>query len=148
MPKGSTPKPICPHPSPRLKGHNCPFNFAQNPSLRSRDSMQKYYSGQTLSFQSAGIPFKIRSWSPKSNLLFLLSKHCIYTSLVKIHPLFQKIECGILHRHQQDLHQNQYVPHKCNTIAAQFTHKMVHSYGPKHSVIKGVHCMLQKNLFT
>ena len=34
---------------------------------------------------------KIRSRSPKSNLLFPFSQQYIFASLVKIHPLFQKI---------------------------------------------------------
>ena len=53
--------------------------FGQNPLFGSRDNVQKYYFGQNkLTFQSADETLKIR----------------IYASLVKLHPLVQKIECG------------------------------------------------------
>ena len=37
------------------------------------------------------VTLKMRSRSPKSNQLFLPSQLCIYASLVKIHPVVQKI---------------------------------------------------------
>ena len=36
------------------------------------------------------VTLEIMSWSLKSNHLFSTSQHCIYASLVKIHPLAQK----------------------------------------------------------
>ena len=42
-------------------------------------------------FQSAGMTLKIRSRSPKSNLLFPFSQQYIFASLVKIRLLVQKI---------------------------------------------------------
>ena len=41
-------------------------------------------------FQSASVTLKIRSRSPKSDLLFPFPQQCIYASLVKIHLLVQK----------------------------------------------------------
>ena len=45
-------------------------------------------------FQSVAVTLKIRSRSSKSNQHFPSSQHCIYASLVKIHPLVQKITQG------------------------------------------------------
>ena len=53
--------------------------------------MRKRNFGQNLIFFSAAVALKIRSRSPKFNQLFSPSKQCIYASLVKIHPLVQKI---------------------------------------------------------
>ena len=61
--------------------------FGQNGS---EDNAQKLF----WTFQSAGVTLKIRSRSPKSNLLFPSSQQCVYASLVEIHPLAQKISHG------------------------------------------------------
>ena len=42
-------------------------------------------------FQSASVTLKIRSRSPKSNQLLSSSQQFIFVSLVKIHPLVQKL---------------------------------------------------------
>ena len=47
-------------------------------------------------FQSVIVNLKKRSTSPKPNQLLTPSKQCIYASLVKIHPLAQRIT----HRHK------------------------------------------------
>ena len=44
--------------------------------------------------KSAAVTLKIRLRSPKFNQLFPYSQQCIYESLVKIHPLVQKIMHG------------------------------------------------------
>ena len=62
--------------------------------FNSRDTIQKPYFGQNLTFQSAPVTLKIRSRSPKSNGLFPSSQQCIYASLVKTHQLVQKITHG------------------------------------------------------
>ena len=50
-------------------------------------------NGQFLQSMYRIMTLKIRSWSPKSNHLFPLSQQLIYTNLVKIHPLVQKVMC-------------------------------------------------------
>ena len=62
--------------------------FGENPSTSSKDNAQKPYFGH---FQSAAVTLKIWSRSPNFNQLFPFSQQCIYASLVKIHPLVQKI---------------------------------------------------------
>ena len=44
-----------------------------------------------LDISNALVTLKIMSRAPKSNLLFPFSQQCIFASLVKIHPLVQKI---------------------------------------------------------
>ena len=66
-----------------------------------------------LTFQSAGVTLKIRPRSPKSNQYFPLCQQCIYASLVKIHPLVQKIthrNKATYNGRRRDLHQDLYVP--------------------------------------
>ena len=67
-----------------------------NPSIISKKSMYKQNFGQTLKLQSAVVTLNIRSRSSKSNQLFFVTKECINASLVKIHPLVQKI----MHRNE------------------------------------------------
>ena len=60
------------------------------------------------------VTLKMRSRSPKSNQLFPPSQPCICASLVKIHPLVQKISRQKKvrgRRRRQDPHQKQNVPH-------------------------------------
>ena len=65
------------------------YKFGQNPSTSSEDNAWKPYSKWT--FQSDAVTLKIRSRSPSFDHLFLSSHQCIYASLVKLHPLDQKI---------------------------------------------------------
>ena len=82
--------------------------FGQNPSTGSEDNAWQPYVGHL----KCHVTLKIRQRSPNSNKLFSSSQQCIYASLVKIHPLVQKImhgnESGCRRQHRWDTHQKQY----------------------------------------
>ena len=69
------------------------IKFRQNPSFGSRYRVQTSFCLSKFDIQSAGVTFKMRSRSQKSNHFFPMPQWSFYASLVKIQQLVQDIEC-------------------------------------------------------
>ena len=69
-----------------------PCKSGWNLSTKSWDMVHTSTFGLKFGSLSPAVTLKIRSWSPKSNQLIIMSKCYIHANLVKIHPV-QEILC-------------------------------------------------------